>query len=130
MSTFSPFQKGIISFCLKLSTKEMFTFKHFFLINFHCLTYSALQRKLLCSLSWNTTGWQKLRGGTGGPAEKFGLGRKFQARTYAILSRIKICCDLRTFFLRSLGKKVPFWVKNSVSWARSALLHGIYRIFD
>ena len=24
------------------------------------------------------------------------------------------------------AKKVPFWVKNSVSWARSALLHGIY----
>ena len=23
-----------------------------------------------------------------------------------------------------LAKKVPFWVKNSVSWARSALLHG------
>ena len=22
-------------------------------------------------------------------------------------------------------KKVPFWVKNSVSWARSALLHGM-----
>ena len=27
------------------------------------------------------------------------------------------------------SKKVPFWVKNSVSWARSALLHGIYCIF-
>ena len=27
------------------------------------------------------------------------------------------------------GKKGPFWVKNSVSWARSALLHGIYCIF-
>ena len=27
------------------------------------------------------------------------------------------------------AKKVPFWVKNSVSWARSALLHGIYYIF-
>ena len=26
-------------------------------------------------------------------------------------------------------KKVPFWVKNSVSWARSALLHCIYCIF-
>ena len=28
------------------------------------------------------------------------------------------------------AKKVPFWVKNSVSWARSALLHGIYCIFQ
>ena len=27
------------------------------------------------------------------------------------------------------AKKVPFWVKNSVPWARIALLHGIYRIF-
>ena len=27
------------------------------------------------------------------------------------------------------AKKVPFWVKNSVSWARSALLHSIYCIF-
>ena len=25
--------------------------------------------------------------------------------------------------------KVPFWFKNSVSWARSALLYGIYCIF-
>ena len=58
------------------------------------------------------------------PAEKFGLRRKFQARTYAILSRIKICGDLRTFFLRSLGIKSAFWGKNSASWARSALLHG------
>ena len=41
------------------------------------------------------------------PAEKFGLGRKFQAWTYAILSRIKICRDLRTFW-RSLGKKSAF----------------------
>ena len=27
------------------------------------------------------------------------------------------------------AKKVPFWIINSVSWARSALLHGIYCIF-
>ena len=27
------------------------------------------------------------------------------------------------------AKIVPLWVKNSVSWARSALLHGIYCIF-
>ena len=26
------------------------------------------------------------------------------------------------------AKKVPFWVKNSVSWARSALSHGTYCI--
>ena len=34
-----------------------------------------------------------------------------------------------THFLEIFGKKkVPFWVKNSVYWARSALLHGIYCI--
>ena len=37
-------------------------------------------------------------------AEKFGLGRKFEARTYAILSRIKIYA----LFWRSLGKKSSF----------------------
>ena len=36
-----------------------------------------------------------------------GLRRNFLARTYAILSRTKICRDLRTF-CRSLAKKVPF----------------------
>ena len=35
-----------------------------------------------------------------------------------------------THFLEIFGqKKGPSWVKNSVSWARSALLHGIYCIF-
>ena len=34
-----------------------------------------------------------------------------------------------TLFGELWAKKVPFGVKNSVSWARSALLHGIYRIF-
>ena len=33
------------------------------------------------------------------------------------------------FFWRSLGIKSAFLGKNSVSWARSALLHGIYCIF-
>ena len=41
------------------------------------------------------------------PAKKFGLRRKFSAQTYAILLRIKICRDLRTFW-RSLGKKSAF----------------------
>ena len=45
------------------------------------------------------------------PAKKFGLGRKFKALTHAILSRIKNCRDLRTFFGDLWAKKVPFWVK-------------------
>ena len=44
------------------------------------------------------------------------------------------CRELRfvaiyAFFGDLWAKKVPFWVKNSVSWARSALLHGIYCVF-
>ena len=44
------------------------------------------------------------------------------------------CRELRFVAIYALfgdlwAKKVPFWVKNSVSWARSALLHDIYRIF-
>ena len=44
------------------------------------------------------------------------------------------CRELRFVAIYALfgdlwAKKVPFWVKNSVSWARSALLHGIYCIF-
>ena len=44
-----------------------------------------------------------------------------------------ICRKLRFVAIYALfgdlrAKKVPFWVKNSVSWARSALLHGIYCI--
>ena len=43
------------------------------------------------------------------------------------------CCEVRfvaiyTLFGDLWAKKVPFGVKNSVSWARSALLHGTYCI--
>ena len=38
------------------------------------------------------------------PAEKFGLGRKFEARTYAILSQIKIFWRF-THFLEIFGQK-------------------------
>ena len=47
----------------------------------------------------------------------------------------QFCHELRFVVIYTLfgdlwAKTVPFWVKNSVSWARSALLHGIYCIFD
>ena len=43
------------------------------------------------------------------------------------------CRELRfvaiyTLFGDPRPKKVPVWVKNSVSWARNALLHGMYYI--
>ena len=46
----------------------------------------------------STQGGRSCAGAQRAPAKKFGLGRKFLARTYAILSRIKNCCNLRTFF--------------------------------
>ena len=46
------------------------------------------------------------------PAEKFGLGRKFWAQTYALLSQIQICRNLRTFW-RSLGKKSYMYTSSS-----------------
>ena len=36
-----------------------------------------------------------------------------------------ICRDLRICLEDTGQKKVLFWVKNSVSWAKSGLLHGI-----
>ena len=44
------------------------------------------------------------------------------------------CYELRFVAIYALygdlwAKKVPFWVKNSVSWARSVLLHSINCIF-
>ena len=45
------------------------------------------------------------------PSKSLDSDENFKPLTYAILSPIKICRDLRTFFLRYLGKKVPFWVK-------------------
>ena len=48
-------------------------------------------------------------------------------RDIKICGDIKICRDLRSF-QKFLGKKVFYWVKSSVSWATSGLLHGIYCI--
>ena len=59
----------------------------------------------------NWQGGRSCMGARVASAEKFGLGQKFLTRTYAILSRIKICRGLRTFLWRSLGKKSAFWVK-------------------
>ena len=51
--------------------------------------------------------WQKLHGSTGGTRRKVWTRTKILTRTYTILSRIKICRNLRTFW-RSLGKKSAF----------------------
>jgi len=59
------------------------------------------------------------------PAEKFGLGRKFLARTYAILSRIKICCNLRTFW-RPLGKRKCLFGSKTVFLGQEMLYYMVY----
>ena len=56
------------------------------------------------SFTYKEQGGRSCAGARVAPAEKFGPGRKFYARTYAILSRIKICRDLRTF-LEIFGQK-------------------------
>ena len=59
------------------------------------------------------------------PAEKFGLGRKFYAWTYAILSQIKICRDLRTFW-RSLGKKKCLFGSKTVFLGQEVHYYMVY----
>ena len=65
-----------------------------------CLNLKSILIELVIDtihLSRKFQGGRSCTGARVAPAEKFGLGRRFLARTYAILSRIKICCDLRTF---------------------------------
>ena len=59
-------------------------------------------------------------------AEKFGFENFKPDHTL-------FCHELRGVAIYALfedlwAKKVPIWVQNSVSWARSALMHGIYCI--
>ena len=53
------------------------------------------------------TGWQKLRGSTGDTRRKVWTRTKISSLNIRYLSRIKICCNLRTFW-RSLGKNSAF----------------------
>ena len=57
------------------------------------------------------------------PAEKFGLYENFKPEHTLFCRELRFAA-IYALFSRSFGKKVPFWVKNSVSVARSALLHG------
>ena len=69
-----------------------------------------------------------VRGHGGPPPKSLDSDKNFKPE-YALF-----CRELRFFAIYALfgdlwAKIVPFWVKKSVSWARSALLHGIYCIF-
>ena len=78
---------------------------------------------------YNMQGGRSCAGARGGPPpNSLDSDKNFKPR------HTLFCCELRfvaiyALFGDLLAKKVPFWVKNSVSWARSALLHGIYCIF-
>ena len=50
--------------------------------------------------------------------------RKVWTRTKILSPNIRYFVAIYALFGDLWAKKVPFWVKNSVSWARSALLHG------
>ena len=60
----------------------------------------------------------------GGPSTKsLDSDENFKPQHTLFCCDIEICSDLRT---NLWPQKVLFWVKNSVCWARNALLHGIY----
>ena len=69
------------------------------------------------------TGWQKLHGSTGGTRQKFWTQTKISS------PNIRYFVAIYALFGDLWAKKVPFWVKNSGSWARSSLTHGKYCIF-
>ena len=68
------------------------------------------------------------RGHGGPPPKSLDLDKNFKPEYKLFCSELRLVA-IYALFGDLLAKKVPFWVKNSVSWARSALLHGIYCIF-
>ena len=98
--------------------------KYFCKDNFCCYKIYTILPKIYLSMNQGGRSCAKARRAF---AEKAGLGRKFKALTWAIWRDIKICCDLHNFW-KTWGKKCLFGDKNSVSWARSALLNHIYCI--
>ena len=66
--------------------------------------------------------------GHGAPAKSLDLDGNFKPKHTLFCRELRFAA-IYALFGDLLAKKVPFWVKNSVSWARSALSHGIYCIF-
>ena len=74
------------------------------------------------------TGWQKLREGTKGPCQKVWIGtKKITPNIRYFVATLRFVA-FYALFGDLWAKKVPFWVKNSVSWARSAPFLGVYCI--
>ena len=73
-------------------------------------------------------GGRSCAGARGAPTKKFDSDGNFKSEHTLFCPKLRFVA-IYALFGDLLAKKVPFWVKNSVSWARSALLHGIYCIF-
>ena len=68
------------------------------------------------------------RGHRGPPPKSLDLDENFKPEHMLFFRELRFVAIYAPFG-DLWAKKMPFWVKNSVSWARSALLHGIYCIF-
>ena len=68
-------------------------------------------------------GGRSCAGARGPPLKSLDLDEKFKPE------HTLFCFDLRFVVIYALFGDLSFWVKNSVSLARSGLLHGIYCIF-
>ena len=68
-----------------------------------------------------------VRGHGGPPPKSLDSDENFKPEHSLVCRKLRFVA-IYAFFGDLWAKKVPFWVKNSVSWARSALLHGIYCI--
>ena len=69
-----------------------------------------------------------VRGHGGPPLKSLDLDENFKPEHTLFCRELRFVA-IYALFGDLLSKKVPLWVKNSVSWARSALLHGIYYTF-
>ena len=66
-----------------------------------------------------------VRGYRGPPPKSLDSDENFKPE-HTLFCRKLTFVAIYALFGDLLAKKVPFLVKNSVSWARRALLHGIY----
>ena len=93
------------------------------------LNFQTLQSlDYICGVTVYVRVAEVVRGHGGPPPESLDSDESFKSEHtlfYRKLRFVAICARFGDLW----AKKVPFWVKNSVSWARSALLHGIYCIF-
>ena len=73
-------------------------------------------------------GGRSCAGQGGPPLKSLDLDENFKPKHMLLCREIRFVA-IYALFGDLWAKKFHFWVKNSVSWAGSALLHGIYCIF-